>query len=460
MIPYILYLFICLYYAEARNLFLSKPNNADNLFQIENNILEEESLLEDDYIPTTAEEIVSRSNQIKVVAHNLSPLIRGGKPMNMCIEGSPGVGKTIVTRYVISILKETLLGMGKNTYVDIISVNCKMALNIENVTYEMLEQITETKPKEKAKAYYYFNEIWKAINTKAKSFDSYIILIFLDEIDALPDHEVHDLLYAISRATSTQKITANNVKLGVILATNERDYPYDHMDEDVISSTRLKPLVFPDYNAKDLYHILLTRIKAFKKGAIPDNLLYYCSRIVADKYHGDARYAIDLIHQAALIAIDKEKSVITQIDLEEAEISLNKKNVLESLNYLTYHDKLIVLAVYTVNSIITNNKTNAVILGGVVTEVYAKICNIIGERSNHFNHVSTRFGTLTKKKFFIAEKRRGYGNNRVITVLPDVESVIDELFDEKTKQLILSNYADIESLVISKVRRQNYKIQH
>jgi archaeal cell division control protein 6 len=441
-------------------LFLSKPKDAENLFQIENNILEEESLLEDDYIPTTAEEIVSRGDQIKEVAHNLSPLIRGGKPMNMCIEGSPGVGKTIVTRYVISVLKETLLGMGKNAYVDIIGINCKMALNIENVTYEMLEQISETKPKERAKAYYYFNEIWKAINTKAKNFDSYIILIFLDEIDALQDREVHDLLYAISRATSTQKITANNVKFGIILATNERDYPYDHMDDDVISSARLKPLVFLDYNAKDLYQILLTRIKAFKEDAMPDDLLCYCSQIVADKYHGDARYVIDLIHQAALIAIDKEEYVITQVDIEEAEISLNKKNVLESLNYLIYHDKLIVLAVYTVNSIIANNKINAVILGGVVTEVYTKICNIIGEKSNHSNHVSTRFVTLTKKKFFIVEKRRGYGNNRVITVLLDVESVIDELFDEKIKQLILSNYANFESLVISRIRRQNYKIQH
>lgn len=77
MIPYVLYLFIGLYHVEARNLFLSKPKDAENLFQIENNILEEESLLEDDYIPTTAEEIVSRGDQIKEVAHNLSPLIRG-----------------------------------------------------------------------------------------------------------------------------------------------------------------------------------------------------------------------------------------------------------------------------------------------------------------------------------------------------------------------------------------------
>ena len=70
-----------------------------------------------------------------------------------------------------------------------------------------------------------------------------------------------------------------------------------------LPSARFRYRDFPDYNDKELYEILQLRKDAFADGVISDDVILYCAKNVADRYHGDARRAIDILAEAARIVI-------------------------------------------------------------------------------------------------------------------------------------------------------------
>jgi cell division control protein 6 len=64
-----------------------------------------EHLLNSRYVPDT---IIARDEQMEVIGHNLSAILRQGEPSNMYIWGDTGVGKTITVKYLLRILTEGL----------------------------------------------------------------------------------------------------------------------------------------------------------------------------------------------------------------------------------------------------------------------------------------------------------------------------------------------------------------
>lgn len=420
----------------------------DQLFPPTNNILENGLLLADDYIP---DHIVARDAEKKIVAHNLSPITQNSKPNNMYIWGDNGVGKTIVVRHIISVLKDGLARKNKAVRVSTITINCKMIHNTNSALYDILYQLTGTKPKQKLNRYNYFNQICDVINTRARDYQFYAIIIFLDEIDGLQDP--NDILYMLTRAKTTQQITANNVVLGIILATNQRKY-IERLDPAVISSGAFRECPFPDYNVDELYQILQSRKDAFKQGVISNELLLYCADKVAEKYHGDARKVIDIIRESAYSAIEKSALTITINDIDAAEKIVNARGIFDSLKNLTLHDKLILLAISIANDVITREAPNSLLLSGVVLAAYRGICVAIGKEPNNYTYASSRITALAKKQYIHAEKRENYGNTKSIHTYPELDGFIEKLFDPATLQLIKMNYSDIEALIIPKIKKQ------
>ena len=72
---------------------------------------------------------------------------------------------------------------------------------------------------------------------------------------------------------------------------------------------------------------------------------------MSERYHGDARHAIDILYEAAKIVIQRESTKITREYLDKAEKVVNDRVTLEMLKRIPLHDRLLILAVYTSNKV-------------------------------------------------------------------------------------------------------------
>jgi archaeal cell division control protein 6 len=425
-----------------------EPSAFSELFREPISILKNENLLNARHVP---DKIVARDAQKQAIAHNLGSILRHGEPSNMYIWGDTGVGKTITVRYVLNILQDGLKSQAKDILIDTVIIDCTAIRSEIIACTEILTQLTGIQMKSGFQFYYYLNDIWKIIDKKAKEHAYYTLILFFDEINSFDSPD--DMIYQFSRALAHQKIQSSNVAIGIIAASNKKDY-LDTLRPNVLSSAKFRYIDFPNYNEDELYEILETKKEAFVDGALPDDIVRYCAKNVSERYHGDARHAIDILYEAAKIVIQREGTEITREYLDEAEKVVNDRVTLEMLKRIPLHDRLLILAVYVSNKVMKQNSATMSPHTGIVLLAYRKICEIISQRPNGDTYVSGRIKALDNEQILHAEFVKGRGNTRYMTVANDVEAVIYTLFTKADLQRIEDNYCDLEAVIIAKTKRQ------
>src|SRR3972149_19515 len=70
---------------------------------LESSVFKNEAVLSSEYSPI---ELPHREGEIDLLARNIMPASRGGKPQNTFLFGPPGVGKTAVTKHIFSEFEE------------------------------------------------------------------------------------------------------------------------------------------------------------------------------------------------------------------------------------------------------------------------------------------------------------------------------------------------------------------
>jgi Cdc6-like AAA superfamily ATPase len=136
-----------------------------------------------------------------------------------------------------------------------------------------------------------------------------------------------------------------------------------------------------------------------------------------------------------------------------AEKVVNDRVTIDMLKRMSLHDKYLILSVYIANNVVkqTNSKTPA--HSGVIVVTYRKICELLQQKPNGETYISTRLTTLSLRQLINAEYREGRGNIRYITLPNDIEAVIETLFQIQDIETIKNNYTDVESIVLSKLKR-------
>jgi cell division control protein 6 len=415
------------------------------------NIIQCEHLLNSRYVPNT---IIARDEQMEKMGHNLSPILRQGEPSNMYIWGDTGVGKTITVKYLLRVLTEGLRSEGKDILIDTVVLDCT-AFSFEiSACVEILTQLSGISIPFGRQFYQYLSDIWAIIEKKASEHAFYTLILFFDEIDAFT--EPNNILYQFSRALAHQNIKASNVAIEIIIASNQKDF-LDTLNGKVLSSAAFRFIDFPDYNATELCEILMLRREAFAEGVISNDTIDYCAKNVADRYHGDARRAIDILAEAARNVIKNKGSKITAADIDLAERTVNDRATTEMLSKISLHDKYLILAVHIANSVVSQTNSKFPAHSGVVVVTYQKICDLLKQKPNGETYVSARLTTLAQRQLINAEYREGRGNIRYITISSDIEAVINNLFQIQDIDTIKNNFADIESVILSKLKRQAVK---
>lgn len=415
------------------------------------NIIKCEHLLNSRYVPNT---IIARDEQMEKMGHNLSPILRQGEPSNMYIWGDTGVGKTITVKYLLRVLTDGLKSEGKDILIDTVVIDCT-AFSFEiSACVEILTQLTGISIPFGRQFYQYLNDIWSIIEKKASEHAFYTLILFFDEIDAFS--EPNNILYQFSRALAHQNIKSSNVAIDIIIASNQKDF-LDTLNGKVLSSAAFRFIDFPDYNAKELYEILMLRKEAFAEDVISDDIIMYCAKNVADRYHGDARRAIDILAEAARSIIKNKGSKITCADIDLSEKTVNDRATTEMLSKISLHDKFLILAVHVANSVVSQTNSKLPAHSGVVVVTYQKICELLKQKPNGETYVSARLTTLAQRQLINAEYREGRGNIRYITISNDIVAIINNLFQIQDIDTIKNNYADIESVILTKLKRHAVK---
>jgi cell division control protein 6 len=195
-----------------------------------------------------------------------------------------------------------------------------------------------------------------------------IFIVVLDEIDALIKMRGDSLLYELTRINETLRTS----KASLVGISNDLRLK-EFLDPRVFSSLSEEEIVFRPYDAGELRNILFERAQiAFFKNVLSESALSLCSALAAAE-HGDARRALDLLRVAGEVAERRGVTVVNEEHVREAEKHIEHNRVVDALQNLTLHSKLVVLSIYHLKRADVH-QTNT----GEIYEIYAELCGELG----------------------------------------------------------------------------------
>lgn len=317
-------------------------------------IFRDREVLRHDYLP---EKLPHREKEIKQLGEIVAPALKSASSSNVFVYGKTGTGKTAVTKYVLSHLEVKAKEFGAP--VKFCYVNCRMVGSEYRVFASLCRSIGLSVPFTGLSV----GELFERFRTGLTPL-RVILIIALDEADALIKARGDGLLYELTRVNET----LCGSKVSLIGISNDLRLK-EFLDPRVLSSLSEEEIVFRPYDADELRNILSERAaSAFRDGALSEAALGLCSALAAAE-HGDARRALDLLRVAGEVAERQAASTVAEDHVREAEKHIEHNRMVEALQNLTLHSKLVVLSVYHLNGADVYRAST-----GEIYEVYNEIC--------------------------------------------------------------------------------------
>ncbi|MBI2672569.1 AAA family ATPase [Candidatus Woesearchaeota archaeon] len=269
-------------------------NLFDNMLKGEESLFLDLNVLDYDYLPHI---IKYRENQQQYIAECIKPLLQNKNGKNLLITGTPGIGKTAATKFVLRELEEK--GLSDNMFV--IFINCWKKDTTHKVVLEICDKLkyrfTMGKHTDDL-----IKDIIKLLNKKP------VVFVF-DEIDKLQDMQIlYVLLEDIYKKT-------------VILITNS-NYFLANLDNRIRSRLMPEILDFKSYNLAETNGILKQRAEyAFAKNVFDENALKLISNKTFEKK--DIRLGLHLLRESGDIAENESSKVITENHCKKAIEKIN-----------------------------------------------------------------------------------------------------------------------------------------
>jgi len=375
-------------------------------------IFRNREILLPDYVP---EELPHRETQIKRLVEILSPIMRGEKPNNIFIYGLTGTGKTAVTKFVLKKLEEKLSNLFLYVYINTRQVD---------TPYRILANILESLGTRVPFTGISTAELYRRFLKRVSEIKP-ILIIVLDEIDALVKKHGDDILYRLTRAN----YELNKSKIALIGITNDVKF-VDFLDPRVKSSLSEEEIVFPPYNADELEDILRKRAKeAFYDSVVSDEVIKLCAALAA-RDHGDARRALDLLRVAGEIAEREGSSIVTVEHVNKARVEIERDRVYEVVSTLPFHSKLVLLAI-----VIGFRDKKRSLTTGEIYEIYSKLTKKLGVESVTQRRVSDIINELDMLGIITAKvvNRGRYGKTKEVNIAVNEETIIKAISQNDNK---------------------------
>jgi len=389
-------------------------------FKIEG-IFKDRDVLRHDYLP---ERLPHREGQIRRLGEIVAPVLKGARCSNIFVYGKTGTGKTAVTKYVLARLEAKAREVGSP--VSFCYVNCRLAGTEYRVLASLCNSLQLSVPFTGLSVGEVFERFRNGLDMAKR-----IMIIALDEVDALVKARSDILLYELTRINET----LTQSKVSIIGISNDLRLK-EFLDPRVLSSLSEEEIVFRPYDAAELKTILAERAKvAFREGALSEGALGLCAALAAAE-HGDARRALDLLRVAGEVAERKGASIVTEEHVREAEKLIEHNRVVEALANLTLHSKLVMLSVF---HLVRANGYRAIT--GEIYEVYNELCGELALAPLTQRRVSTLVNELDALGLLNAQvtSMGRYGRTKKIR-LEVTRTIIKEAFSNDPRLGRLIDY--------------------
>ncbi len=258
-------------------------NLFDNTLKGNESLFLDETALDFEYLPHI---IKYRENQQKYIADCIKPLFQQRNGKSLLVTGSPGIGKTAATKFVLRELEEK----GLDEEIFSIYINCWKKDTAYKIVLEICEKLKYkfTQGKHTSEL---IKDITKILNKKP-------VAIILDEADKLQDMQILYLLLE------------DLYKKTIILITNELDF-LSNLDNRIRSRLMPELLEFKPYSFEETFGILKQRVEyGFVKNVFNETAL----RLISEKTHekADIRAGIYLLKESGLIAENESSKLISE----------------------------------------------------------------------------------------------------------------------------------------------------
>lgn len=410
---------------------MNDPNLLDDLFEKFVNsgkIFKDREVLRHDYLP---ERLPHREEQIRQLGEKVAPLLKGARSSNIFIYGNTGTGKTAVVKYVLSRLEYKAKEF--NAPIRLCYVNCRLA----GSEYRALASMCQTLGVDVPFTGLSVGEVSDRFKTKL-DLSKVVFMVILDEADSLVKMRGDSLLYELTRVNETLKRS----KVTLVGISNDLRFK-EFLDPRVLSCLSEEEIVFRPYDAGELRNILAERAQiAFADHALSDAALGLCAALAAAE-HGDARRALDLLRVAGEVAERKGVGVVTEEHVREAEKHIEHNRVLEALNNLTLHSKLVTLSIYHLDRISGRGA-----ITGEIFEVYDELSGELGVAPLTQRRLGTLINELDSMGLLNARvvSMGRYGRTKKIR-LEIARTIIRDVFIGDTR---LARLVDLEPKCLSK----------
>jgi cell division control protein 6 len=340
---------------------MNKINTLDDVFDhFLNNthIFKDREVLRHDYIP---KKLPHRDEQIHCLGGMMAPVLRGSLCSNAFIYGKTGTGKTAATKYVLNKLALKAQELGAS--IGVCYVNCRLAGTEYRVLSNLCAALDVQIPFTGLALGEVFDRFKEGLDLQRKIF-----IVVLDEIDALIKARGDTLLYELTRVNETIR----HGRTSIIGISNDLRFK-EFLDPRVLSSLSEEEIVFRPYDAAELQDILWERAQmAFSGGVLLDSAVALCAALAAAE-HGDARRALDLLRVAGELAERQGAAFVTEDNVRQAEKRVEHDRILEVLENLPVHSKLVLCSVY----LLGKTKISYTITGDIYG-IYCELCDQSG----------------------------------------------------------------------------------
>ena len=363
-----------------------------------------------------------REHELDSLVRNLVDALNGHIPSNMLLYGVPGSGKTVVTRYVLSQLREKGLEMGQSvrTY----EINCRNVDTKYRVVQTIATQLAQRGDAPVPFTGWPTDRVLDTVVTRMSRVGG-VHIIVLDEVDNLVDKGGDDLLYAL---TSLNTLLSKG-RCSIIGISNDLHFT-QHLDPRVSSRLSQEDIVFHPYVATEIQNILNERAKmGIKTGVLDDGVIKLCSALAAQE-HGDARRALDLLRISVQKAEQRSQNRVDTKHVRLAQSQLEYDQVTPVIKTLPLHQKLVLFSICL-------NEENGLrnISTGEVYRTYAEACSKIGTEPLTTRRVSSLLNELDTMGLIMARnvsKGRGGRSKQVNSAIPKAIDAIVLMSESET----------------------------
>lgn len=293
------------------------PGRVEDILMGEETLFKDITVFNPDYIP---ENFLHRELQMEALALCLRPALKGGKPVNSVVIGSPATGKTTAIHKIFEMVEE------KSQKVATAYVNCQLYNTRFNIFAQIYKQLFGFLPAGTGVPFSrIYGEIMKKLSNEKKA-----LVVALDDVNHLFYHKnANQILYDILRAYEVFP----GVRTGVFAIISDIEFRF-MLDKNVSSVFIPQEVMFETYTWQEMRDILNDRVKSgFYPSVLSDEILDEIVDVTSST--GDLRVGIDLLRTSGNFAEADASRTIEKKHLEKALHDMGSQSIQNTLSNLS-----------------------------------------------------------------------------------------------------------------------------